>query len=60
MPQPAHLEQGLKTWRKAQRKAALDRVAAYKRWLKSGSDVRRIPVVPTNGDYVLWRAAGRN
>ena len=60
--QPAALKRGAKRWQAEQRREAIARVVAYERWLKAGSDLRKLAKldrIPSDADYKIARAAGK-
>jgi hypothetical protein len=57
--EPRKLRQGRERYQQAEkrrrRREALARVKAYRAWLEAGSDLRRMPAVPTDSDFKLAR-----
>lgn len=53
------MAEGRKRWERQQRRDALDRVAAFERWLKAGSPSGGCPVIPSDADYAAARRAGK-
>lgn len=62
------MEKGRKRWRREQNKASVKRVVSYRKWVKADAawwatpaDERgpkpRMPEVPTDHDYAVWRAS---
>lgn len=41
------------------RREAIRRVKAYQAWLRSGSKTKRIPAIPSDADYGIYRNATR-
>lgn len=54
--EPEQLRHGRLAAQRRRRNEAIRRVRAYQRWLKSGSDLRRIPAIPSSADF--WIARG--
>lgn len=48
----------LRRYQQRERAAAVRRVKRFRAWLKAGSDLRTIPVVPTDNDYDIAREKG--
>jgi hypothetical protein len=58
MARPKNLDDGLKKAAALRSREAIARVKAYEKWLKSGSDFKKMPEVPSDNDYKLARAKG--
>lgn len=55
--QLAAMREGRERVRAKHRQMATERVDVYLKWLKSGSDLKRIPPIPSDADFRLARSA---
>jgi hypothetical protein len=49
------MQKGRERVNREKRKEAVKRVEAWTKWLKAGSDLKKIPEVPTDADYRIYR-----
>lgn len=51
------MQRGAQRVRQQHRRTAVRRVRAYQQWLKSGSPLNRVPVIPSDHDFKIARDA---
>jgi hypothetical protein len=54
----ARLAAGRERAREAADNQAVTRVIVWKQWIKDGSPIRRVPEVPSDTDYDIFRRKG--
>lgn len=56
--EPKTLKAGRQRAQRRRTTEAIKRVRSYTRWVKTGSDFRTMPAIPSSADYRIARRAG--